>query len=476
MTEKKDTLEFSVSADDYQAMLDNLPRLVMLIDLEGTIVYWNNGGEKIFGYTAEECLGNKVWFLYPNRDRDDFTEELEILEGGGMVAAEMEGRQKDGSTVWADVKRELIEMKNGKMLILASASDISIQIKAEQDFAANERRLESILETAVEGIVTIDREGVIQSFNSAAEEIFGYEDEEVIGENVSILMPKPYRDEHDEYIHDYLRTGERKIIGIGREVRGRKKDGTVFPMDLSVSEVKLEDKIIFTGFIRDISERRRLENRLLRISEEERRKIGRDLHDGLGQMLTGIGLISQNLARKLKVNGLPGADEVAEIYKMIREADEQAKALAHGLVNIELESEGFSEAVRHLCDRAKKMFKIDCRCDFDDKIEIENDMTKLHLYRIIQEAVSNAVKHGEATKVEVGIHREKNYVRITVTDNGVGFKGSKKRDKIKGIGMNTMNYRAHILGGNLNVEESEEGNTMIVCTIPNIKSKEKEKP
>jgi PAS domain S-box-containing protein len=128
-------------------------------------------------------------------------------------------------------------------------------------------RLRAILETAVEGIITIDDRGLIESINPAAEKAFGYHASEVIGKNVSVLMPSPYREEHDAYMANYLSTGKAKIIGIGREVVGQRKDGSVFPMDLAVSEVRLADRRLFTGFIRDISERKRAEARLAALAQ-----------------------------------------------------------------------------------------------------------------------------------------------------------------------------------------------------------------
>lgn len=125
----------------------------------------------------------------------------------------------------------------------------------------SEERMRAILETAVEGIITIDERGMIELINPAAERIFGYTAAEVQGKNVSLLMPQPYRDEHDAYMSNYLRTGQARIIGLGREVVGRRKDGSVFPMDLAVSEVRLAHRRLFTGFVRDISERRRAELR-----------------------------------------------------------------------------------------------------------------------------------------------------------------------------------------------------------------------
>lgn len=126
----------------------------------------------------------------------------------------------------------------------------------------SEERLRAILHTAVEGIITIDERGMIESVNPAAERSFGYRAEELIGRNVGVLMPSPHREQHDSYLAAYLQTGKAKIIGIGREVVGRRKDGSLFPMDLAVSEVRLANRRLFTGFVRDITERKRAEEKL----------------------------------------------------------------------------------------------------------------------------------------------------------------------------------------------------------------------
>jgi len=126
----------------------------------------------------------------------------------------------------------------------------------------SEKRLRSILETAVEGIITIDEHGLIETINEAAVKLFGYTPEEVMGRNVSMLMPSPYREQHDQYLANYRNTGMARIIGIGREVVGRRKDGSVFPMDLSVSEVGLATGRIFAGFVRDITARKQFEEQL----------------------------------------------------------------------------------------------------------------------------------------------------------------------------------------------------------------------
>lgn len=141
------------------------------------------------------------------------------------------------------------------------------QQRADTALADSEERLRAILETAVEGIITIDERGIVESMNAAAEKAFGYQAEEVIGRNVSVLMPSPYREEHDGYLENYRKTGHARIIGIGREVIARRRDGTTFPIDLSVSEVRLADRRLFTGFIRDITERKRAEEKLAGLAQ-----------------------------------------------------------------------------------------------------------------------------------------------------------------------------------------------------------------
>lgn len=464
MNDQKDYVDLPISEQDMRAMLENLPRLVMLIDLDGTIMYWNKGGEEIFGYKASEIVGKRVGYLYPDREPDCFEKELVTLKKGEEISFEVKGQHKNGSRVWVDVKRKIIENSLGQPVILSTASDINLQKKVELELAESQARTEAILETAVEGIVTINKGGIIQSFNQAAEEMFGYRSEEVIGENINMLMPSPYQEEHDQYLKNYLETGERKIIGIGREVRGKRKDGSIFPIELAVSEVEFGDEVIFTGLIKDISGRRELENEILKRAEDERRYIGQELHDSLGQMLSGIGMISRNLARKFKANGLPAADDVVEIADMIKEADELARNLAHGLAHIELENEGLKVAMNRLCKRFEKISDIRCECAFSDDIPTEKQNVALHLYRITQESLNNAMTHGKAKNVSVRLEVNEGYLQLFVEDDGVGFPNEEKIDD--GMGIKTMRYRAHTLGGDLRINRTADEWTQVICTVP----------
>lgn len=162
---------------------------------------------------------------------------------------------------------ELLEKQHAKAGAAASVVAASKEKLAASALADSAERLRAILHTAVEGIITIDEHGIIESMNPAAEKIFDWKVNEVMGKNVSLLMPSPYREQHDGYLRNYLQTGQAKIIGIGREVVGQRKDGSLFPMDLAVSEVRLVKQRLFTGFVRDITERKRAEEKLAALAQ-----------------------------------------------------------------------------------------------------------------------------------------------------------------------------------------------------------------
>jgi len=365
-------------------------------------------------------------------------------------------------------KAELLEQLKA-LESKASAEDRETDQAAQQKLTEvalleSEERMRAILETAVEGIVTIDERGIIESVNPAAERLFGYKAAEVIGRNVSVLMPSPYREKHDGYMANYLRTGHAKIIGIGREVVGQRKDGTIFPMDLAVSEVKLADKRLFTGFVRDITERKRLEKEVLEISEREQRRIGQDLHDGLGQHLAGIELMSQVLEEKLAAKKLKTeAVRAGEIAGHVREAISQARLLARGLSPVVLESEGLMSALRELTASTEKIFRVHCQFQCSPPVLVEEHAVATHLYRIAQEAVSNAIKHGKAKKMEIRLQAANRRTILTVKDYGVGL--PKVLPEKRGMGLRIMQYRAGMIGGTLAVQRDPAGGTSVVCSL-----------
>ena len=342
------------------------------------------------------------------------------------------------------------------------------QFLIEQKLRESEARARSILKTTVDAIITIDDHGHIRTFNKAAENLFQYTSAEVTGKNVKVLMPQPYHREHDGYLDNYHNTHQKKIIGIGREVTGRRKDGTTFPMYLAVSEVNVNGQRLYTGIIRDITETRRLEQEVLRISEHERHRIGQDLHDGLGQMLTGITLINKNIAGSLADENHPLTNEVEEITDLIKEADEFARNLSRNLIPVELENNGLIVALERLAKNAEKLFSIKCRIENPINLHFKDPTSLTHLFRIVQEATSNAVKHGNASKVNITMTPDDSKLIVKIEDNGSGFSGD--WDKQKGLGVRIMKFRARLIGANLEISSSRFGGAAIILTLLSVGS------
>jgi PAS domain S-box-containing protein len=327
-----------------------------------------------------------------------------------------------------------------------------------------EALLEAILNTAVEGIITIDESGIVEGFNPAAEKIFGYPAAQIVGGNVSQLMPLPERARHDQFIANYLDTGNARVIGIGREVVGRRKDGSTFPMDLSVSEVRLQNgRRRFTGFVRDISERKRLEREILEISERERRSIGHSLHDGLCQQLVGIELLSRVLERSLDQKSKTDAEQAGKIAQYVRDAISQTRMLARGLSPVSLHAEGLMAALQELSTSIANLFSINCRFECPKPILVPNATTAAHLYRIAQEAINNSVKHGKAQNVLVQLLAASPVTQLIVNDDGTGFSASQATPQ--GMGLQIMQYRANIIGATLEIQSAINNGARVVCTF-----------
>jgi two-component system sensor kinase FixL len=246
------------------AIMESSDDAIIATDLGGTILTWNRGAERIFGYAASEVVGRSLAVLMPPNDDSELAGILKRLNDGRPIEPHDTLRMtKGGYRVNVAVTAMPVRANDGRPIgAVTIARDIAVQRRAEQAMRRSEARWRAIIESAVDAIIMINRHGGIESFNPAAERMFGYRSEELIGRNVTVLMPEPYASEHDHYLRRYQMTGERRIIGIGREVTARRKDGTVFPAHLSVGELELDGEVKFTGIVRDQTDRMSLEVKL----------------------------------------------------------------------------------------------------------------------------------------------------------------------------------------------------------------------
>ena len=233
--------ELADAVERLRSVVNNVVDGIITIDQRGTVTTFNAAAERIFGYSASEVVGNNVKMLMPEPYHGEHDRYIADYLRTGLakiigIGREVTGRRKDGSTFPMDLAVSDFRLGNERFFT-GIVRDITQRKQAEAELRQAEERMRSVVNHVVDGIITIDENRIVESFNPAAERIFGYEASEAVGHNVKMLMPEPYHDQHDGYVENYLRSGEAKIIGIGREVIGRRKDGSTFPMDLAVSAV-----------------------------------------------------------------------------------------------------------------------------------------------------------------------------------------------------------------------------------------------
>jgi len=329
------------------------------------------------------------------------------------------------------------------------------------------QRLRAVVETAVDGIITIDEHGTIDSVNAAGAKMFGYHRHELIGRNVSMLMPQPYSREHDGYMNNYKRTGIAKVIGLGRELQAIRKDGQIFPMRLAVSEMAISGRRCFTGIVTDLSDRRRLERLVMEAAAAEQRRIGQDLHDGLCQQLGAIGLSVERLRRRTEKGTEIDPAEFGKIQQWLHESAAQLRQVAHGLQPVQFRSGGLPQGLRELAMETSDRFHIHCRAVCSPAARVEDQTTADHLYRIAQEATGNAIKHGQAGKVRIQLSvPAPGGLSLAVLDNGRGFSPGAAPRPGAGMGLRIMKYRADAIGADFRILPRKRRGSLVWCVLP----------
>ncbi len=400
---------------------------------------------------------------------------LIIVGRTAMIAQVVKERTEDLTTAntelakWVDERRQMVE--------------------ALQESEAKAR---AIVDTAVDAIICIDEHGTVQSYNSAAEQIFGYGPEEIIGHNIKRLQPEPYHSEHDEYLRRYLQTGQKKIIGKGREVVGRHKDGRKFPIDLAVSEVQLDNKRLFTGIIRDITDRKQTERELL-IAKEQAEAASQAKSDFLASMSHEIRTpMNAIIGMAELLEETPLSPEQHEYVRVFQTAGETLLSLINDILDIskleagqlELEKIDFDlrEVMEKTCEilalRAhKKGLELACHLAPEAPERLQGD--PLRLRQVLVNLIGNAIKFTEQGEVVIEISQlqSKNpekpiELQFAVSDTGIGIPAEKQQTIFErftqvdasttreyggtGLGLNISQRIVEAIGGEIWVE-SEPG-------------------
>jgi PAS domain S-box-containing protein len=445
---------------------------IMVHDFSGRVKIWNMGAERMFGYSEVQAMKLNAEFLIPAAHRAETRSIWERLRQGEridpyealrqtqdnrlldvLVTATVITDEADHPVAIANIERDITERKRAQAYLEQEVGRRTAALREQQE------RLRAILNSPSDAIISIDHGGTIESVNLAAERMFGYTAAEMIGQNVKMLMPASYRDEHDRYLARYLKTGEKRVIGIGREVTGRRKDGSVFPADLAVSEV--EHYRLFTGILRDTTLRKNLEKEVVEIATLEQQRIGADLHDQVGQELTALSLVADGLLESVQNHSPGDADTVRKVNQGLKDLIRQVREFSRGLIPFEVDAQGLAAALAELA--ADVSDKSGVRCVFigDAAARVNDSIKAQHLYRIAQEACTNAIKHGKVQSIEIGLKVQEDRMVLRIVDDGIGL-GQLSRE---GLGLRIMRIRAGLIQADLSIQSVQPHGTQVTCTL-----------
>ena len=453
----------------YRALLEQIPAVVFMASLDRGIseAYVSPEIEAALGYSREEWLEDPVrWYerIHPEDKQRWSIEAAEMFLTGKPLRSAYRVIARDGHVVWFHCDARMMRWDDGRpWCIQGVAFDISDIKRIEEELQEERNFVSAILDTVGALVMVLDGEGRILRFNPACEATSGYSMAEAQGKCVWNLFLLPEEAERfrilfeelrkDQLRKDYqtywvTRTGERRLISWS---------STLLPGGGESARY-----VIATGI--DITERKQLENAILDISAREQRRIGQDLHDGLGQHLTGIAFLAKVHQDRLAEQNQPEAEDAGRIVKLVNEAIRKTRELAHGLLPVLSDSQGLMSALQLWAAEAQDIFGVSCHFQCVTPVHIHDNIMATHLYHIAQEAVTNAIKHGKPKEILIQLTAEQERGTLLIKDDGCGFVLNSANTA--GMGLHIMNYRAGVIGGALQVRPDVPRGTVVSCNFP----------
>ena len=425
------------------ATVDNISDGIITIDPEGLIESFNPAAENMFGYSKTEVIGKNGAMLFHTVDAGvagNGSNFLSMMNFNGEKTRQLEihGLHRSGATFPLEARISRMNLE-GHALYVGIFRDITERKQTMEALETSEKKISAILDNVIDAIISIDEKGIIHSFNQAAESMFGYNTREVLGKNVKLLMPEPDSENHDEYLQNYAETGKSSIIGIGRVVQAQKKDGSTFPINLGVSEMIIEGKRLFTGILRDLTEREKAEQELIRAKEEAERasqakseflaRMSHELRTPMNAILGFSQLLQFNRDQNLNPDQLENANQIFNAGKHLLELINEVLDLAQieaGKFQLSYENIPVHESVKELLYLIEPLAQKN-NITFVNKISGQAYLfvfaDKIKFKQVLLNLITNAIKYnkpeGSVTLTAQTLPDE--MIRIIIVDTGIGI-------------------------------------------------------
>jgi PAS domain S-box-containing protein len=452
----------------YRTLVEQIPAVVFMAYLDRGMgeAYVSPRIEEALGFSQAEWLEDPVrWYsrIHPDDQQRWSVEAAETLATGKPLRSAYRVIARDGRVLWFHCEAKMIRQDDGKpWLIHGVGFDITELKRVEQALQGERNLLSAVVDTADALVLVVSHAGSILQFNRACENLSGFTFAEVRGRYFWDLFPVPEEAARFKRILGSLQTGQ-PVSGHESDLvtrdGGRRRivwSSTLLPGGGA------EPAHVITGI--DVTERKRMEKAILEISAREQRQIGQDLHDGLGQHLTGIAFMSKVLERKLAASGADEAAEAGKIVQLVNEAIHKTRELARGLLPVVSDASGLMSALKHWAAEVEDLFHISCRFECEGPVLIADLEVATHLYHIAQEAVNNAIRHAQAEHMVLSLSRHNGIGTLAIEDDGRGLPDVPPGHT--GLGLHIMSYRASMIGGSLELRPGPSGGTVVACRFP----------
>ncbi|MGA2537064.1 MAG: PAS domain S-box protein [Terracidiphilus sp.] len=453
----------------YRALLEQVPAVVFMAYLDRGIseAYVSPEIESVLGYSREEWLEDPVrWYehIHPEDKQRWSLEAAEMFLSGKPLRSAYRVIARDGRVVWFQCDARMMRREDGRpWFIHGVAFDISDLKRIDEERKEERNFISAILDTVAALVMVLDHEGRILRFNQACEITSGYAVHEVQGKCFWDLFLVPDEAERFRAVFEVLRTnmlpqhhqtswvtrhGDRRLIAWTTSLLPGSGDTSSY--------------VIAAGV--DITERKQLEKAILDISAREQRRIGQDLHDGLGQHLTGIAFMAKVHEARLADKNSQETEDAAKIVRLVNEAIHKTRELARGLLPVVSDAQGLMSALLLWAAEVEDLFGISCVFQCDKPVLIHDYTMSTHLYHIAQEAVNNAIKHGGAGEIVIQLTAGREQGRLMIKDDGSGIPAGASSSS--GMGLHIMKYRSGEIGGALEIRRGEVRGTVVICNFP----------